>query len=146
MVDITNFVMKEWGQPLHAFDLSKVREKVIVRRFKPGESLKLLDGRTMTASADHTPLAIADSFAPMVLAGIMGGEPTSISDATTDVLLEAAYFEPTAIRLSSRRLGVSTDSSYRFERGMDPNEPWTPRATVPPRCCSPTLARNRPAR
>jgi phenylalanyl-tRNA synthetase beta chain len=122
VVDITKFVMKEWAQPLHAFDLSKVREKVVVRRFKPGESLKLLDGRTMTASADDTPLAIADSFAPMALAGIMGGEPTSISENTVDVLLEAAYFEPTAIRLSSRRLGVSTDSSYRFERGMDPDE------------------------
>ena len=122
VVDITNFVMKEWGQPLHAFDLTQVREKVVVRRFKPGESLKLLDGRTVTASTDDTPLAIADTFAPMALAGIMGGEPTSISENTVDVLLEAAYFEPTAIRRCSRRLGVSTDSSYRFERGMDPNE------------------------
>src|SRR6266853_2227633 len=69
VVDITNFVMKEWGQPLHAFDLSTVREKVVVRRFKPGESLKLLDGRTMTATADDTPLAIADTSAPMALAG-----------------------------------------------------------------------------
>jgi len=122
VVDITNFVMKEWGQPLHAFDLAKVREKVVVRRFKPGESLQLLDGRTITASAEDTPLAIADDVAPMALAGIMGGEPTSISDTTAAVLLEAAYFEPTAIRLSSRRLGIGTDSSYRFERGMDPNE------------------------
>jgi phenylalanyl-tRNA synthetase beta chain len=122
VVDITNFVMKEWGQPLHAFDLAKVREKVVVRRFKPGESLKLLDGRTLTASADDAPLAIADRSVPMALAGIMGGGPTSISEDTVDVLLEAAYFEPTAIRLSSRRLGVSTDSSYRFERGMDRNE------------------------
>lgn len=130
VVDITNFVMKEWGQPLHAFDLEKVREKVVVRRFQPGESLRLLDGRTISASGgdfdfasgDGAPLAIADNFAPMALAGIMGGEPTSISEDTVDVLLEAAYFEPTAIRLSSRRLGVSTDSSYRFERGMDPNE------------------------
>jgi len=122
VVDITNFVMKEWGQPLHAFDLSKVRGRVVVRRFKPGESLQLLDGRTITASGEDMPLAIADSFAPMALAGIMGGEPTSISENTADVLLEAAYFEPTAIRRTSRRLGVSTDSSYRFERGMDANE------------------------
>ena len=122
VVDITNFVMKEWGQPLHAFDLAKVREKVVVRRFQPGESLKLLDGRTITASGEDMPLAIADSIAPMALAGIMGGEPTSISESTADVLLEAAYFEPTAIRRTSRRLGVGTDSSYRFERGMDPNE------------------------
>jgi phenylalanyl-tRNA synthetase beta chain len=122
VVDITNFVMKEWGQPLHAFDLTKVRGKVVVRRFRPGESLKLLDGRAITASGGEPLLAIADGFAPMALAGIMGGEATSISDATAGVLLEAAYFEPTAIRRTSRQLGVSTDSSYRFERGMDPNE------------------------
>jgi phenylalanyl-tRNA synthetase beta chain len=122
VVDITNFVMKEWGQPLHAFDLAKAREKVVVRRFQPGESLRLLDGRTISASRDDAPLAIADKIVPMALAGIMGGEPTAISEETGDVLLEAAYFEPTGIRMSSRRLGVSTDSSYRFERGMDPNE------------------------
>jgi len=122
VVDITNFVMAEWAQPLHAFDLAKVREKVIVRRFHAGESLLLLDGRTVTASAEEAPLAIADSHAPMALAGIMGGEPTSITDDSADVLLEVAHFEPTEIRRSSRRLGVSTDASYRFERGMDPGE------------------------
>ncbi len=121
VVDITNFVMKEWGQPLHAFDLQNVRERVIVRRFKKGESLRLLDGRTVTGG-DELPLAIADAKAPMALAGIMGGEFSGIGDETTSVLLEAAHFEATNIRMTSRRLGVSSDSSYRFERGLDPNE------------------------
>jgi phenylalanyl-tRNA synthetase beta chain len=121
VVDITNFVMKEWGQPLHAFDLQNVRERVVVRRFKKGESLRLLDGRTVDA-AEGLPLAIADAKAPMALAGIMGGEFSGIGDETSSVLLEAAHFEPTNIRVTSRRLGVSSDSSYRFERGLDPNE------------------------
>jgi len=121
VVDITNFVMKEWGQPLHAFDLQNVRERVVVRRFKKGESLRLLDGRTVDG-AEELPLAIADAKAPLALAGIMGGEFSGIGDETTDVLLEAAHFESTNIRMTSRRLGVSSDSSYRFERGLDPNE------------------------
>jgi len=121
VVDITNFVMKEWGQPLHAFDLQNVRERVVVRRFKKGESLRLLDGRTVDG-AEELPLAIADAKSPMALAGIMGGEFSGIGDETTSVLLEAAHFEPTNIRMTSRRLGVSSDSSYRFERGLDPNE------------------------
>jgi phenylalanyl-tRNA synthetase beta chain len=121
VVDITNFVMKEWGQPLHAFDLQNVRERVVVRRFKKGESLRLLDGRTVDG-AEELPLAIADGKAPMALAGIMGGEFSGIGEETTSVLLEAAHFEPTNIRMTSRRLGVSSDSSYRFERGLDPNE------------------------
>jgi phenylalanyl-tRNA synthetase beta chain len=130
VVDITNFVLKEWGHPLHAFDLDRVREKVVVRRFQKGESLRLLDGRTITASGgdsdfaitDHAPLGVCDAFTPMALAGIMGGESSGIAEDTVDVLLEAAHFEPTNIRLTSRRLGVSSDSSYRFERGLDPNE------------------------
>jgi phenylalanyl-tRNA synthetase beta chain len=126
VVDITNFVMKEWGQPLHAFDLQNVRERVVVRRFKKGESLRLLDGRTVDGrtadGAEDLPLAIADAKSPMALAGIMGGEFSGIGDATTSVLLEAAHFEPTNIRMTSRRLGVTSDSSYRFERGLDPNE------------------------
>lgn len=122
VIDITNFVMKEWGQPLHAFDLQNVRQKIVVRRFKKGESLRLLDGRTISAAEEAAPLAIADAHAPMALAGIMGGEFSGIAEETADVLLEAAHFEPTNIRLSSRRLGVSSDSSYRFERGTDPNE------------------------
>jgi phenylalanyl-tRNA synthetase beta chain len=122
VVDITNFVMKEWGQPLHAFDLANVRQKIVVRRFKKGESLRLLDMRTISAAEETIPLAIADARSPLALAGIMGGEFSGISEETADVLLEAAHFEPTNIRMTSRRLGVSSDSSYRFERGLDPNE------------------------
>ena len=119
-VDITNFVLKEWGHPLHAFDLQRVQEKIVVRRFAPGESLKLLDGRVV--SSDGGPLAIADAHQPMALAGIMGGLDSSITEKTKDVLLESALFEPTNIRLTSRRLSLSTDASYRFERGLDANE------------------------
>jgi len=122
VVDITNFVMKEWGHPLHAFDLRRVHEKIVVRRFAKGESLKLLDGRTIGESGDDAPLAICDVHGPMALAGIMGGEGSGIAESTTNVLLESAHFEPTGIRASGRRLGVASDSSYRFERGMDPNE------------------------
>lgn len=122
VVDITNFVLKEWGHPLHAFDLSQVREKIVVRRFREGESLKILDGRTVARSEGLVPLAIADAVQPIALAGIMGGEGTGITDATKDVLLEAAYFEPANIRLSARKLQIQSDAAYRFERGMDPNE------------------------
>ncbi|MEQ1885691.1 MAG: phenylalanine--tRNA ligase subunit beta [Bryobacteraceae bacterium] len=122
VVDITNFVMKEFGHPLHAFDLRRVKQKVVVRRFTKGESLRLLDGRVVGESGDAAPLAICDAHGPMALAGIMGGEGSGIADSTTDVLLESAHFEPTGIRASGRRLGVASDSSYRFERGMDPNE------------------------
>ena len=120
IVDITNFVLNEWGHPLHAFDLSAIRERIVVRRCRPGESLELLDGRTVTS--EHEPLVIADSREPIALAGIMGGRATAIGPRTTDVLLESAYFEPTQIRRTSRSLGLSTDASHRFERGMDPNE------------------------
>jgi phenylalanyl-tRNA synthetase beta chain len=122
VVDITNFVLKEWGHPLHAFDLAKVRQKVVVRRLEPHEKLVLLDGKSVTVTGANAPLTIADGVAPMALAGAMGGAESGISDETVDVLLESAHFEPTAIRANSRRLQLSTDASYRFERGMDPNE------------------------
>ena len=118
VVDITNFVMKEWGQPLHAFDLTRVQEKIVVRRFKENESLKILDGRNVSGQA----LAICDAKHPLALAGMMGGAASGIQTSTKDVLLEAAHFEATNIRACSKRLQVSSDSAYRFERGMDPNE------------------------
>jgi len=120
VVDITNFVLYEWGQPLHAFDLNKVRGGIVVRPFGPRESLQLLDGRTVTS--DPEALVIADSTAPIALAGIMGGQGSEVTADTTSVLLEAAHFDPATIRRTSRRLGLSTDASYRFERGMDRNE------------------------
>ena len=97
VVDITNFVMKEWGQPLHAFDLQNVRERVVVRRFKKGESLSVAG---WTHRGWRGGVAVGDrrrQIAPMALAGIMGGEFSGIGDETTSVLLEAAHFEPTNI-------------------------------------------------
>lgn len=120
IVDITNFVMLELGQPLHAFDHAKVAGgSIIVRMAKKGEVLTTLDGvhRTLT-DAD---LLICDAEKPVALAGVMGGQSSEVSDATTDILLESAYFEPTGIRRTSKRLGLSSESAYRFERGVDPD-------------------------
>ena len=120
VVDITNYVLLELGQPLHAFDWEEIKGgKVIVRRANPGEELLLLDGRKITLT--NKDLVIADAERPMVLAGVMGGEETGVSEKTKKVFLEAAWFNPKWIRMSSKRHGVSTESSYRFERGIDPN-------------------------
>jgi phenylalanyl-tRNA synthetase beta chain len=122
VVDITNFVMREWGQPLHAFDLDTLKgAEIIVRKMQPSENLELLDGTTI--SGEKTPLVIADAERPVALAGIMGGRETQINHETVDVLLEAANFDPIQIKKSLKELGLdSTDAAYRFERGMDPNE------------------------
>jgi phenylalanyl-tRNA synthetase beta chain len=120
IVDITNFVLHEWGYPLHAFDRERLRDRIVVRQMRPGETVQVLTGRTVEAGART--LAIADAQRPVALAGIMGGRDSAISATTTDVVLEAAHFEPTNIRHTARKLELSTDASYRFERGMDPNE------------------------
>jgi phenylalanyl-tRNA synthetase beta chain len=120
VVDITNFVLYEWGHPLHAFDFNRVRGGIVVRQFGSSESLQLLDGRTV--ASDREALVIADSTAPLALAGIMGGRGSEVTADTTSVLLEAAHFDRAGIRRTSRRLGLTTDASYRFERGMDQNE------------------------
>jgi phenylalanyl-tRNA synthetase beta chain len=121
VVDITNFVMREWGQPLHAFDFHTLRgARIITRRMLPTERLELLNGTVI--SGETQPLVIADAERPIALAGIMGGKETQINDGTQDVLLEAAYFDPIQIKKALAALPVeSTDASYRFERGMDPN-------------------------
>lgn len=116
-VDITNYVLLELGQPMHAFDLGKLGYGVEVRRARAGETLELLNGQTAELADDM--LVIADADGPVALAGIMGGQPTSVQADTTDVLLEAAFFAPAAIAGRARRLGLSTDSSHRFERGVD---------------------------
>ncbi len=118
VVDITNYVMLEWGQPLHAFDLQKISGNIVVRHATKGEELGLLDDtkRVLTEST----LVISDSQKPLALAGIMGGKYSSINNDSKDILLECAYFEPVAIRLTARHFGIKTDSSYRFERGIDP--------------------------
>lgn len=119
VVDITNFVMHECGQPLHAFDLSKVGgHKIIVRRAVEGEPFTTLDGVERKLSAED--LVICDAKRPMCLAGVFGGMDSGVVDSTTDIFIEAAYFNPVTVRKSARRYGLNTDSSFRFERGVDP--------------------------
>ena len=117
VVDITNYVLLALGQPMHAFDAAKLSGDLNVRFASPGESLTLLNDTTIELKADD--LVIADANGAVALAGIMGGKPTSVSDETTDVFLESAFFVPAVIAGKARRLGLSTDSSYRFERGVD---------------------------
>jgi len=121
IVDVTNYVMMDLGQPMHAYDLAALRERITVRLAKPGERLTLLDDKEYELDPDA--LVIADARGPIGLAGIMGGRATAISDATGDVLLEAAHFAPDAIAGHARRLGLFTDAAQRFERGVDPSLP-----------------------
>ena len=118
VVDITNWVMLELGQPLHAFDAAKVKEGIEVRAAKAGEELTLLDGKKL--SLDSTSWVIADAQRPLVLAGVMGGVDSGVSATTTDIILESAWFVPGEVRRIARRAGISTDSSYRFTRDVDP--------------------------
>jgi phenylalanyl-tRNA synthetase beta chain len=118
VADITNYVMHEMGQPLHAFDLSRLAaRRIVVRRARRGESLRTLDG--VERRLDEEMLVIADAERAVALAGIMGGEETEISESTTDVLIESAYFAPRSVRRTARSLGLHTEASYRFERGTD---------------------------
>ena len=118
VVDITNFVLLELGQPMHGFDLQRLQGGIQVRRARPGESLTLLDGKTIELSSDL--LVIADEARPLALAGIMGGQATGVAEETTSIILESAFFTPDAIRGKGRRFNLQTDSSYRFERGVNP--------------------------
>lgn len=117
VVDVTNYVMLELGQPMHAFDNAKLSGAIHVRYARPGEQLTLLNGQTITPGADLA--LIADEAGALALAGIMGGDASGVAEATTDVFLEAAFFAPDAIAGKARALGFSSDSSYRFERGVD---------------------------
>ncbi len=118
VVDVTNWVMLELGQPLHAFDAASVKGAIEVRPARDGETLELLDGRKV--ALDGTVCVIADEARALVLAGVMGGAGSGVSEATTEVLLESAWFRPADVRRAARRLGVSTDSSHRFARDVDP--------------------------
>jgi phenylalanyl-tRNA synthetase beta chain len=119
VVDVTNFVLHECGQPMHAFDASKIQgRKLIVRKAQDGESLATLDGKTRKLRSHDT--VIADEGRALAIAGIMGGLEAEVDENTVDVVLESAFFERRQVRRSSRELGLSTDSSYRFERGVDP--------------------------
>jgi phenylalanyl-tRNA synthetase beta chain len=117
-VDVTNYVMLELGQPMHAYDLRELEDGIVVRRARDGETLKLLDGREITM--DESVLVIADRKKALGLAGVMGGDHTGIGEDTTDVFLEVAYFQPDVIAGRGRRYGLVTDASQRFERGVDP--------------------------
>ena len=120
LVDVTNYVMLELGQPMHAYDLAKLRGGIRVRMAHPGEALTLLDGKVVEAEADM--LLITDAEEPVGLGGIMGGARTAVSSETTDVFFESAYFSPQGVLGRGRRLGLATDASQRFERGVDPTQ------------------------
>ena len=119
IVDVTNFVLMEYGQPLHAFDYHKLSEnRIVVRRAADDERLTTLDEVDRELTTDT--LVIADAEKPVALAGIMGGYDSEITETTCDVLLESAYFNPSSIRATAKALGINTEASYRFERGADP--------------------------
>ena len=119
VVDATNYVLREFGQPIHAFDAGKVGGNAIrVRRAKAGERLTLLDGREVALAPAH--LVIADSKIPMALAGVMGGLPSGVTEATTAVVLESAQFDPGLTRATARSLGIASDAADRFSQGVDP--------------------------
>ncbi len=118
VVDITNFCLLETGQPLHAFDYDKLEgRRIVVRRAKEGEKIVTIDG--VERHLDASILVIADAKKAVAIAGVMGGKETEVTQATKNIFLESAYFDPIFIRRASRKLGVSSDSSYRFERGVD---------------------------
>ncbi len=119
VVDITNLVLMEYGYPTHAFDLANLRgSRIDVRTAKPGEKIITLDGIERALQADD--LLICDGEGPVAVAGVMGGENSGVSSSTQRVFVETAYFDPRAVRRTSRRLGLHTDASHRFERGVDP--------------------------
>ena len=118
VVDVSNYVLFATAQPIHTFDFGKIDGgRIVVRKAKRGETLKDLDGRTLELAADM--LVIADGSRPVALAGVIGGEASGITDATRDVFIESANFDPISIRKTAKKLGLSTDASYRFERGAD---------------------------
>ena len=123
VVDITNFVMLEQGQPLHAYDMSRIQGGIRVRMAEAGEKLTLLDGQEVTLTPDT--LVIADHVRPLGIAGVMGGEDSGVSPDARDLVLEAAFFSPIALAGKAREYGLHTDASHRFERGVDYNLPRT---------------------
>src|SRR4030042_431933 len=118
VVDITNYVLFSTSHPIHAFDLAKLQDRtVIIRKAQKGEKIRTLDGRDVDLKPEM--LVIADSQKPVALAGIIGGEESAVSSATSDVFIESACFDPVSVRRTRKQLGIDTDASYRFERGAD---------------------------
>ncbi|WP_028388358.1 phenylalanine--tRNA ligase subunit beta [Legionella fairfieldensis] len=118
VVDVTNYVMLELGQPMHAFDLQRIKNNLTVRFAQPDETLKLLDGQTI--GLNESVLVIADHEKVLAMAGVMGGEESAVQEGTTDIFLESAFFNPVTIAGVARNYGIVSDSSQRFERGVDP--------------------------
>ncbi len=119
VVDITNYVLLETGQPLHAFDLATVPHgAIVVREARAGEKLKTLDGTERELEAGM--LCICDADEPIGVAGVMGGATTEVTETTTDIILESAHFDPFSVRRTAKKLGLRTEASYRFERYVDP--------------------------
>ena len=120
LVDITNYVMLEYGQPMHAFDQRYIKDgKIVVRNAKDGETITTLDGQERQLSPEM--LIIADAEKPIAVAGVMGGEYSGIMDDTNTVIFESAYFEPVQVRRTAKKLGMRTDASARYEKGLDPD-------------------------
>lgn len=130
VVDVSNYVLMECGQPLHTFDFAKIRGRcIVVRRPKPGETIEAINHQVYSLAPDMC--LICDAERPVAIGGVMGGAETEISDSTTEVLVEAAEFDPVSIRRTARALGLHSESSFRFERGVDPEGvDWASR-----RCC-----------
>ena len=120
VVDITNYVLMETGQPLHAFDLAKLRgRKIIVREARSGEKFEAINHKSYVLEPGMC--VIADAERPVAIGGVMGGVDSEVSTATTELLIESAAFDPLSIRTTARKLALRSDSSYRFERGVDPD-------------------------
>ncbi|RZJ72905.1 phenylalanine--tRNA ligase subunit beta [Flavobacterium sp.] len=119
IVDVTNYVLHELGQPLHAFDASKINGKVCVKTLEAGTKFITLDGVERTLSAED--LMICDDKGPMCIAGVFGGQNSGVTESTTSIFLESAYFNPVSVRKTAKRHGLNTDASFRFERGIDPS-------------------------
>lgn len=117
IVDITNYILLQEGQPLHAFDLDKIEGKITVRNAFEGEKILTLDGQERVLT--NQDIVIADDKKPLAIAGVIGGENSKIDQNTQNILLESAVFDPTSVRKTAKRLSILTDSSYRFERGVD---------------------------
>ncbi len=119
VVDITNYVLMALGQPMHAFDFNRLNQDIVVRRAKKGERILALDSKEY--KLDESMLIIADSKKPIAIAGVMGGEESSVMDTTKTIALESAHFNPVSVRMTARKLKLHSESSHRFERGVDPN-------------------------
>jgi len=128
VVDVTNYVLHGYGQPIHAFDLARLAGELTVRRARPGERLETLDG--VERALEPAMIVIADAAGPQAVAGVMGGRGSEVTETTTDILLEIATFDPARVRATRRRLGLSTDASYRYERGVPAELPVDVYATT----------------